>query len=211
MASSSVADSAIYSSQYSEVSEYDVDVLGVGVKKYFSLGNKLRFSLGVRTDQSYIDGNDYLQSVYYYLGTRYKLRKSDSLRLSIRLQDSDNGNDIYYGLAGKSLRFSADYSNYVGLQRWRLRYRFDQDDKQQLAELYPDSPMARALPASQNLKFVDDRPAHDRRYGISTERLRKELGFSPDLNFARQMQHTVGWYLLNPSWWRHMSAKLTAE
>ncbi|MBN1377746.1 MAG: tetratricopeptide repeat protein [Gammaproteobacteria bacterium] len=124
-----LVDASLYSSSYSKVSEYDVDLGGVGVKKYFSLGKNHRLHLGVRFDQSSIDGTGYLQSIYYDLGTRYTFNKLDLLAISISLQESDDRDEIYYGLAGKSYQFSTDYQKYTGSQRWRLRYRFDRDDK----------------------------------------------------------------------------------
>ena len=131
-------DSVWYSSQYSEISEYDVGVFGAGVRKYFSLSNKHRLHIGVRVDQSSIGGNGYLNSVYFDLGTRHKLNRLDSLRFSIRLQDSEDRNELYQGLAGTSFRVSADYWKYTGHHRWRLRYRYDQDDKNDDSGTYTD-------------------------------------------------------------------------
>lgn len=122
-------DSSYYSSQYSDASEYDVDVLAIGAKKYFSINNRHRWHLGAKIDQSTIGGDDYLRSIYFTIGTRYKIAKNETLQLQLRYQDSDSRNEIYNGLAGNSLRFSSEYKKKVGRNRWRLRYRLDQDDK----------------------------------------------------------------------------------
>ncbi len=122
-------DAVSYTSQYSEVSVYDVDVLALGIKKYTSLTDNHRLHLGLKLDQSSIGGTGYLKSSYYEIGTRHKLNKLDSLRFLVRLQDSDDRSIRYQGLAGTSLRMSADYQNRIGSHRLRLRYRVDQDDK----------------------------------------------------------------------------------
>ena len=50
------------------------------------------------------------------------------------------------------------------------------------------------------LKYVEDRPGHDRRYAMDTVRTRKELGWSPEITFDQGLRQTVQWYLSNPDW-----------
>ena len=50
------------------------------------------------------------------------------------------------------------------------------------------------------LEFVPDRPGHDRRYSLSSERLR-ELGWEPRVRFEAGLERTVGWYRDNAWWW----------
>lgn len=47
---------------------------------------------------------------------------------------------------------------------------------------------------------VPDRPGHDRRYAINCDRIKKELGWSPETSFAEGIGKTVLWYLKNPTW-----------
>jgi dTDP-glucose 4,6-dehydratase len=51
------------------------------------------------------------------------------------------------------------------------------------------------------LEFVTDRPGHDRRYSLSSAKLR-ELGWEPRVRFAEGLERTVGWYLENRWWWQ---------
>ena len=51
------------------------------------------------------------------------------------------------------------------------------------------------------IKFVADRPGHDRRYSLDCTRIR-ELGWSPRHKFEEALEHTVRWYLQNEGWWR---------
>jgi dTDP-glucose 4,6-dehydratase len=50
------------------------------------------------------------------------------------------------------------------------------------------------------LEFVPDRPGHDRRYSLSSEKLRA-LGWEPRVPFAEGLERTVGWYRDNSWWW----------
>jgi len=50
------------------------------------------------------------------------------------------------------------------------------------------------------IRFVADRPGHDRRYAIDASKLRRELGWQPTESFDSGLRKTVGWYLDNQSW-----------
>jgi dTDP-glucose 4,6-dehydratase len=53
--------------------------------------------------------------------------------------------------------------------------------------------------ASQ-IEHVADRPGHDRRYSLSSEKVRA-LGWAPKVRFTDGLRETVEWYRENPSWW----------
>jgi dTDP-glucose 4,6-dehydratase len=50
------------------------------------------------------------------------------------------------------------------------------------------------------IEFVTDRPGHDRRYSLSSDRLRG-LGWQPAVGFDEGIERTVGWYRENEWWW----------
>ncbi len=50
------------------------------------------------------------------------------------------------------------------------------------------------------IKSVADRPGHDRRYAMDTQRSRSELGWSPRIPFERGLESTVAWYVQNATW-----------
>jgi dTDP-glucose 4,6-dehydratase len=51
------------------------------------------------------------------------------------------------------------------------------------------------------IEHVTDRPGHDRRYSLSSEKLRAELGWEPRVRFAEGLERTVEWYRDNEAWW----------
>jgi len=56
------------------------------------------------------------------------------------------------------------------------------------------------------ITYVKDRPGHDRRYSLDTEKLMK-LGWKPQADFAASLEKTVKWYLDNRSWWEAIKLK----
>ena len=63
----------------------------------------------------------------------------------------------------------------------------------------------RALNKPESLiKFVTDRPGHDRRYAIDPTKIETELGWEPVHNFDTGIQETVQWYLNNEDWWQNI-------
>lgn len=51
------------------------------------------------------------------------------------------------------------------------------------------------------ITFVTDRPGHDFRYAIDSQKIQKELGWKPKESFDTGLRKTVKWYLENKSWW----------
>jgi dTDP-glucose 4,6-dehydratase len=56
------------------------------------------------------------------------------------------------------------------------------------------------------ITFVKDRPGHDRRYAIDCSRIKKELGWRPQTDFARGLEQTVRWYRENMEWVQHITS-----
>lgn len=51
------------------------------------------------------------------------------------------------------------------------------------------------------IKFVEDRPAHDVRYSLDSQKIRR-LGWKPKYDFKNALRATVDWYLKNEWWWK---------
>ncbi|MEF9960806.1 MAG: dTDP-glucose 4,6-dehydratase [Niameybacter sp.] len=50
------------------------------------------------------------------------------------------------------------------------------------------------------IKYVQDRPGHDRRYAIDNTKITTELGWSPSYTFEEGIKETIEWYLANQDW-----------
>jgi len=50
------------------------------------------------------------------------------------------------------------------------------------------------------IRFVKDRPGHDRRYAIDAGKMRDELGWAPSVTFEEGIRRTIDWYLQNAEW-----------
>lgn len=50
------------------------------------------------------------------------------------------------------------------------------------------------------IRYVKDRPGHDRRYAIDASKIKHDLGWEPSVTFEEGIVQTVNWYLENPEW-----------
>jgi dTDP-glucose 4,6-dehydratase len=51
-----------------------------------------------------------------------------------------------------------------------------------------------------SIQHIEDRPGHDRRYAVDTQKIRTNLGWTPSTSFQAGIRSTVAWYLQNPGW-----------
>jgi dTDP-glucose 4,6-dehydratase len=54
------------------------------------------------------------------------------------------------------------------------------------------------------IRYVTDRPGHDRRYAIDCRRAERELGFRPQVKLEDGLRETVDWYRANSDWWQRI-------
>lgn len=71
-----------------------------------------------------------------------------------------------------------------------------------LAARFPNAPAANGRPTTELIRFVTDRPGHDRRYAIDARKITRELGFEPRETMATGLGRTIDWYLEHEAWWR---------
>lgn len=57
------------------------------------------------------------------------------------------------------------------------------------------------------ITFVADRPGHDLRYAVNTERI-KSLGWKPQYTFEQGLRETVSWYIEHTEWWLPMLTRV---
>jgi dTDP-glucose 4,6-dehydratase len=54
--------------------------------------------------------------------------------------------------------------------------------------------------AEKLITFVKDRQGHDLRYAIDANKIEKELGWTPSLQFEEGLEKTIDWYISNQKW-----------
>ncbi len=55
--------------------------------------------------------------------------------------------------------------------------------------------------------FIKDRPGHDFRYSLDSEKIHKELHWKPSYNFEKGLEHTISWYIENKELYKNITAK----
>ena len=58
------------------------------------------------------------------------------------------------------------------------------------------------------IEFVEDRPGHDFRYSLNSDKLRNELSWKPKNKFDDGLKNTVDWYLSNSEWSQGLSSEI---
>mgnify|MGYP001770241714 CR=1 FL=1 len=56
------------------------------------------------------------------------------------------------------------------------------------------------------IKYVADRPGHDRRYAIDPTKIMTELGWKPQYTFETGILETIQWYIDNQEWWKNIKS-----
>ncbi|MGB0427534.1 MAG: dTDP-glucose 4,6-dehydratase [Flavobacteriales bacterium] len=70
-----------------------------------------------------------------------------------------------------------------------------------------DKKLGRASGSSEELiRYVKDRPGHDKRYAIDAHLINKELGWEPSLQFEEGLSKTIDWYLDNEDWLNNITS-----
>jgi len=53
-----------------------------------------------------------------------------------------------------------------------------------------------------SIEHVKDRPGHDRRYALNSQKIRRDLGWEPTNGFDEGLAATVEWFKANEAWWK---------
>jgi dTDP-glucose 4,6-dehydratase len=78
---------------------------------------------------------------------------------------------------------------------------------------FPNIELARKIIAyfgkseAETFEFVADRKGHDIRYSLTGNKIRKELGYAPLIDFEKGLKETIEWYVAEESWWRPLLRK----
>ena len=93
------------------------------------------------------------------------------------------------------------------LERGRAGEVYNVGGVKELPNLEVVRSIVHAVGASQELiRFVPDRPGHDRRYAIDSSKIRRELGWDSEVDFEAGIQATLEWYRSHENWWRRIKS-----
>ena len=67
-------------------------------------------------------------------------------------------------------------------------------------------PRGDGQPYGDQIRFVRDRPGHDRRYAIDARKMAQELAWQPAETFESGLRKTVRWYLDHADWVAHVQS-----
>jgi len=56
------------------------------------------------------------------------------------------------------------------------------------------------------IRFVQDRPGHDRRYAIDASKLKNELGWRTSIEHGQGLDQTISWYIEYEAWWKRVKS-----
>jgi dTDP-glucose 4,6-dehydratase len=74
-----------------------------------------------------------------------------------------------------------------------------------LLEILPEEDSRRKNVGRDLITYVEDRKGHDFRYAIAPDKIKSELGWEPETNFAKGIRLTIEWYLRNMDWMDHVT------
>ena len=56
------------------------------------------------------------------------------------------------------------------------------------------------------IKYVKDRPGHDRRYAIAPDKIKAEIGWYPETDFATGIKKTIAWFFEHEDWMKNVTS-----
>ena len=58
-----------------------------------------------------------------------------------------------------------------------------------------------------SIEYVEDRKGHDLRYSVDWTKIKRELGYAPQVKFEDGLRDTIEWYRNNREWWEPLKQR----
>ena len=75
-----------------------------------------------------------------------------------------------------------------------------------LQEMLPADDPRRALVSKDLITYVEDRKGHDRRYAIAPDKIKAEIGWYPETDFATGIKKTIAWFFEHKDWMKNVTS-----
>ena len=76
----------------------------------------------------------------------------------------------------------------------------------ELQEMLPADDPRRALVSKDLITYVEDRKGHDRRYAIAPDKIKAEIGWYPETDFATGIKKTIAWFFEHEDWMKNVTS-----
>ena len=94
------------------------------------------------------------------------------------------------------------------LSRWKKSSIYNISANYETTNISLVKKMLKMMNKSENLlTFVPDRPGQDRRYGINSNLIKKDIGFTAKIKLEEGLESTIKWYMSNKKWWQNIMFK----
>ncbi len=122
--------------------------------------------------------------------------KGENVRDWLYVEDHATAIDVLYHKGNKG-----DTYNIGGFNEWKNL------DLIKVVCKVMDSKLGRSEGESEKLiTYVTDRAGHDLRYAIDADKIMKELGWKPSLQFEEGIAKTIDWYMENEAWMKNVTS-----
>ena len=75
-----------------------------------------------------------------------------------------------------------------------------------LLEMLPENDPRRKLVSKDLITYVEDRKGHDRRYAISPDKIKAEIGWEPETMFKEGIKKTIAWFFEHEEWLKNVTS-----
>ena len=75
-----------------------------------------------------------------------------------------------------------------------------------LQEMLPEGDPRKELVSENLITYVEDRKGHDRRYAIAPDKIKAEIGWYPETDFATGIKKTIAWFFEHEDWMKNVTS-----
>ena len=104
------------------------------------------------------------------------------------------------------------------LHNWKINNNYNVGSEERISNLYLAKKIItifnRKMKIKNNnklVKFVSDRPGHDKSYKIDSTKIRRQLNWKNKINLEQGLEETINWFINNKNWLKHTNKNYKGE